>query len=593
MYLKIFEFNCKQPTYQWLDADKTSWTIGRDAGTCDIVISPKSSQVSRRHATLMLEDGQYALANHGTYGIFIDGMKIKDKYTIKPGQLFILGESEHGGYCRMMLTETQDEESEAEPEEEDTGGATLMRPEHAKGVETIDPSASFSPSNDLFQANVAANSLYSDDVMAFKKEIHDQIVTEMHLVETLGNKAKNVETERRIKQKLDAILRERSSQVRHWRLSLTEVKDDIFNNIMRLGPITPLLDDKSIDEVMVNGHDMVFVERNGIIEQRDVRFYDDRHLISIIQRIVEKVGRHIDEASPMVDARLADGSRVNAIIPPLAIDGPSLTIRKFKNYAMTTEDLIRYGTLTPEMAAFLRTAVESRQNIIISGGTGSGKTTLLNVLGEFIPQNERLVIIEDSAELRLRHIDKVRLEARPANIEGHGRITIRDLLVNSLRMRPDRIIIGECRSGEALDMLQAMNTGHDGSLTTVHANSPRDALSRLENMVLMAGYDLPVSAIREQAASAINLVIQQNRLIDGSRKIVNISEITGRDGNVVSMQDIFVFEEEGVSPKGQVIGHFTATGNIPQFVEQLRRRGNRNLNLSIFAKGRYLTDGRS
>ena len=287
----------------------------------------------------------------------------------------------------------------------------------------------------------------------------------------------------------------------------------------------------------------------------------------------------------MVDARLPDGSRVNAIIPPLAIDGALVTIRKFAKNKLTTEDLIDYGSLTGEMAQFLSLAVKYKQNIIISGGTGSGKTTLLNVLSQFIPLDERLVTIEDSAELKLTHRNLARLEARTANIEGKGRISIRDLLVNALRMRPDRIIIGECRSGEALDMLQAMNTGHDGALTTVHANSPRDSLSRLENMVLMAGVDLPVSSIREQVASAINFVVQQSRIGDGSRKITQITEITGREGNTILMQDIFVWKQEGIDENGKFYGHFEATGHIPKFVSLLRERGVLDLDMSLFSKG--------
>ena len=342
---------------------------------------------------------------------------------------------------------------------------------------------------------------------------------------------------------------------------------------------------------MVNGPNLIFVEKRGKLYETGIRFFNERHLISIIQRIVEPLGRHVDEASPMVDARLPDGSRVNAIIPPLALDGASVTIRKFASKKLTTEDLVNFGSMTQNIADFMAEAVKARQNIIISGGTGSGKTTLLNVLSQFIPLEERLVTIEDSAELKLSHRNLVRLESRPANIEGRGRIAIRDLLVNSLRMRPDRIIIGECRSGEALDMLQAMNTGHDGSLTTVHANSPRDALSRLENMVLMAGYELPVSAIREQVSSAVNLIIQQNRLIDGTRKITQISEVVGREGNVITMQDIFVFQQEGLDSEGKVTGYFTATGNIPHFVEVLRQRGRLNLDMSMFSKNNRVPAG--
>ena len=309
---------------------------------------------------------------------------------------------------------------------------------------------------------------------------------------------------------------------------------------------------------------------------------DEGHLIQVIKRIVEPIGRHVDDASPMVDARLPDGSRVNAIIPPLALDGASLTIRKFAEKKLTTDDLISFGSMTKDMALFLEEAVKQRQNILVSGGTGSGKTTLLNILSQFIPEGERLVTIEDSAELKLSHRNIVRLEARPANVEGKGRVAIRDLVVNSLRMRPDRIIVGECRGAEALDMLQAMNTGHDGSLTTAHANSPRDALARLENMVMMAGYELPSSAIREQVSSAIDLIVQQSRLADGSRKIVRIVEVTGREGDVIQMQDIFVFNQTGYDSDGRVQGYYSATGNIPYFIDELRQRGVLELDMDVF-----------
>ena len=290
----------------------------------------------------------------------------------------------------------------------------------------------------------------------------------------------------------------------------------------------------------------------------------------------------MDDASPMVDARLPDGSRVNAVIPPLALDGASITIRKFSEKKLTTDDLIAFGSMTKDMALFLQEAVRARQNILVSGGTGSGKTTLLNILSQFIPEGERVVTVEDSAELKLSHRNIVRLEARPANTEGKGRVSIRDLVINCLRMRPDRIIVGECRGAEALDMLQAMNTGHDGSLTTAHANNPRDVLSRLENMVMMAGYDLPSSAIREQISSAVDLIVQQTRLGDGSRKVVKIVEVTGREGDVIQMQDIFEFRQTGIGDDGKVIGEFQATGNIPFFVEEQRRRNTLALDISVF-----------
>ena len=356
----------------------------------------------------------------------------------------------------------------------------------------------------------------------------------------------------------------------------------ILDELLGYGPISPMIRDRDVTEVMVNGPDRIFVESRGLIYETGARFMNEGHLIQVIKRIVEPIGRHVDDASPMVDARLPDGSRVNAIIPPLALDGASLTIRKFAEKKLTTDDLISFGSMTKEMALFLEEAVKQRQNILVSGGTGSGKTTLLNILSQFIPEGERLVTIEDSAELKLSHRNIVRLEARPANVEGKGRIAIRDLVVNSLRMRPDRIIVGECRGAEALDMLQAMNTGHDGSLTTAHANSPRDALSRLENMVMMAGYELPSSAIREQVASAIDLIVQQSRLADGSRKIVRIVEVTGREGDVIQMQDIFVFNQTGYDSDGRVQGYYSATGNIPYFIDELRKRGVLELDMGVF-----------
>src|SRR4030088_2262501 len=329
------------------------------------------------------------------------------------------------------------------------------------------------------------------------------------------------------------------------------------------GPITELLNDDSISEVMVNGPSQVYVERNGQLTLSEVKFASDAELVRVIRDIAAFVGRRIDDDSPMVDCRLPDGSRVNAVIAPLALDGASLTIRKFARDPYTVEDLIKFGPLTAEADGFLEACVKAHFNILVAGGTGSGKTTTLNVLSSFIPENERVVTIEDAAELQLRQPHKVRLESRPARIDGTGRISIRELVVNALRMRPDRIVIGECRSGEALDMLQAMNTGHDGSLTTIHANSPRDTLARLETLVLMSGVDLPQRAIREQIASAIHIIVQQSRLRDGSRRIMNITEIVGREGDTITLQDVFLFEETGVDGNGKVQGKLGPTGIRP------------------------------
>ncbi|KJS21772.1 MAG: type II secretion system protein E [Clostridiaceae bacterium BRH_c20a] len=352
-----------------------------------------------------------------------------------------------------------------------------------------------------------------------------------------------------------------------------KITSEMLAEVLGFGPIEKLINNEEVTEIMVNGPKQVYVEKKGKLTLTDITFRDDNHVMHIIEKIVAPIGRRIDESMPMVDARLPDGSRVNAIIPPLSLKGPSITIRKFFKDPLKIHDLIRFGTVTAPIAKFLDACVKARLNIVISGGTGSGKTTTLNVLSSFIPNDERIVTIEDAAELQLGQEHVLTLETRSPNIEGKGAITMRDLVRNSLRMRPDRIVVGEVRSGEALDMLQAMNTGHDGSLTTGHANTPRDMLARLETMVLMAGMDLPVRAIREQMAAAIDIIVQQNRLRDGSRRITHITEVVGMEGDVIVLQDIFKYEQMGIGDKGDIIGEHRATGIMPKFISQIEAEG--------------------
>ncbi len=366
------------------------------------------------------------------------------------------------------------------------------------------------------------------------------------------------------------------------RVDYMRILDSISNEVLGFGPIQSLLDDDTCTEIMVNGHDQVYVERFGKLQQTDVVFDDDQHVMRVIDKIVAPLGRRVDEASPMVDARLPDGSRVNAIISPLSLVGPVLTIRRFPKQPLMVDDLVRLSSLTRDIADFLSAAVRARLNIIVSGGTGSGKTTLLNVLSSFIPDSDRIVTIEDAAELQLIQHHVITLEARPSNIDGKGAITIRELVRNCLRMRPDRIIVGEVRSGEALDMLQAMNTGHDGSLTTVHANTPRDTLSRIETMVLMAGMDLPVKAIRDQVSKAVDLIVQQERMKDGTRKITYVTEVQGMEGDTIILEDIFRFDQTGYEG-GKVIGQFRATGARPKSYEKFQQMGV-NLPVNVFGK---------
>ena len=543
------------------DAD-FEWLVGRQDG-CDVLLD--AAEVSRRHAKLSRVSGALVVADAGSRG----GTWAGDSRIEGP---YVLAEDEP---VRIGPYTLRVRESSAAPPPDPTppSASAEPAPQESDGPEPLP--------EELAPIFANAGLLYTDANMALTHRLHANILHSMNLSEDALKDSADEE----MTAKLEVCVEDTLKQYRHElppQVPIPVFRQALMDELVGYGPLSPILRSPKISEIMVNGPDRIFVECRGRLAESGVRFFNERHLIQVIQRIVEPLGRHVDDASPMVDARLPDGSRVNAVIPPLALDGASLTIRKFSDKKLTTDDLIGFGSMTKEMALFLQEAVRSRQNILVSGGTGSGKTTLLNVLSQFIPRGERVVTVEDSAELKLSHRNIVRLEARPANIEGKGRIAIRDLVINCLRMRPDRIIVGECRGAEALDMLQAMNTGHDGSLTTAHANNPRDALSRLENMVMMAGFELPSSAIREQIASAIDLIVQQTRLPDGSRKVVQISEVTGRESNVILLQDIFTYEQEGFESDGRVKGYHTATGNIPYFIEDLRKSGNLRIDMSVF-----------
>jgi pilus assembly protein CpaF len=440
------------------------------------------------------------------------------------------------------------------------GGGTQPPAPTAGGIPTPPPASSVAS---RFSGAMPARESFREA----KFRVQNRLINELDPKLDLSNQ---VEVRRQIEALFGSIADEEGLAL--TRAERVRMLEQITDEILGLGPLEPLLRDETLTEVMVNGPQQVYIERDGKLELTNVTFQNDEHVMKIIQRIIAPIGRRVDESSPMVDARLADGSRVNAIIPPLSLVGPVITIRKFAATPYTVDDLVRFGTATPDMFEFLEACVKARLNIFVSGGTGSGKTTMLNILSSFIPDDERIVTIEDAAELQLRQEHVVTLEARPSNIEGKGAIPIRELVRNALRMRPDRIIVGECRSAEALDMLQAMNTGHDGSMSTGHANTPRDMLSRLETMVLMAGMDLPLRAIREQISSAVDLIVHQNRLKDGTRKITNITEVQGMEGEVIVMQDVFVFEQTGFND-GKIEGRLKPTGIRPHFVERFEVAG--------------------
>jgi len=450
------------------------------------------------------------------------------------------------------------------------------------GVATAPPStAEPAPHRSALEERVqAATPSYGAVTPGSSNEANQQRLLELSLwivdriQGSLNNQSdlkRSPESERLLQERFTNYYRQSNSNLSEPQVR--QLYEMVMDELFGFGPMEPLLRDDSISEVMVNGPKQVYIEQKGKLLLAPVQFANDEHILKVIDRIIRPLGRRIDRKWPMVDARLPDGSRVNAIIPPCAIDGPSVTIRKFSKKKLQIEDLIQFGSLTPEMGEFLRACVISRLNVVVSGGTGSGKTTLLNVLSNFIPTDERIVTIEDSAELKLAQDHVVRLEAKPAEIDGSGRVAIRDLVMNSLRMRPERVVIGECRGGETMDMLQAMNTGHDGSLTTLHANTPRDSIARMETMAMMAGMDMPLMVIREQIASAIDLIVQQSRLDDGQRKVTYITEVQGMEGDTVVLQDIFLLEVKGKSPDGKIIAELRPTGTRPRFTNRLEAHG--------------------
>ncbi len=510
-------------------------TIGR-APENEVVLA--GANVSKNHARISVRGPELAIVDLGsTNGTFLNGRRIAEPQVVGPSDRIDIGD------FSMTLQSRLGSEGESVPER--AGRHELVR--------------------DRSDVERHARLL---------KDVHDRVIEHLDLrrldIDRLGDEELRRRTEKAVRVLIDRMQQE--GQLSPG-VDREELVRDVLNEALGLGPLEALLAEGEVTEIMVNRADQIYVERKGKLALSDRAFSSNQAVLGAIERIVAPIGRRIDESSPLVDARLKDGSRVNAIIPPLALEGPCLTIRKFRQDALRIDDLIQHQTLTSRMADFLKTCIRARKNIVISGGTGSGKTTTLNVISSFIPNDERIITIEDAAELQLPQEHWVRLESRPANLEGRGAITIRDLVKNCLRMRPDRIVVGECRSGEALDMLQAMNTGHDGSLTTLHANTPRDALARLETLVLMAGMDLPVKAIRDQIASAVQIIVQQSRFSDGSRKICFITEIAGKEGDVITMQDIFYFRQEGFTEDGRVRGRFVASGFVPRFYEDLQQRG--------------------
>ena len=530
------------------------YTLGQDKKNKIVLQDPT---ISMKHAVISVGEDELAIEdlNSGT-GTYIEGKRVRGRHVFRPGQRIQVGgyalkiEGGAAPQSKQNAPPPSTPESKREPEKKTPVSASPVKKGEAK--------REMSP-----EARIRRN---------IKRQVHQELLDRLDLRRMTAENIGESGLQDRARELVDQIINDVKERLPRA-IDPGKLADEIYNEAVKLGPLEEYLAEESITEIMVNGHDQIYLERNGRLTRGETTFVDDASVQAIIERIVSPLGRRIDESQPYVDARLPDGSRVNAIIHPLSLIGPCVTIRKFSAVPFTVDKLIEMGALTRGLALFAAICVKVKKNIIISGGTGSGKTTFLNVVSNYLPYDERIITVEDAAELQLPQEHVVRLEARPANIEGTGAVTIRDLVRNSLRMRPDRIVVGECRGGEALDMLQAMNTGHEGSLTTVHANSPRDALSRLETMVLMAGMELPIKAIREQIGSAIQVIIQLSRFSDGSRKVAKMTEVCGMEGDRIILQDLFEFKQSGISPEGKVLGRLEPTGNVPTFIQEIQARG--------------------
>ncbi len=534
------------------NGDKKSMQITLPCGIgkkSDNTVVLEESTASRYHCRLFESDGNIFLEDlQSKNGTLINGRAVTANCKVKPGDVIQIGKA----LIKFSDVKIEDD--------------SVRMP--AENERTNDPIVSKAPAPEKKQTLVFTKE--QEEYLMLKRRLHEKLLDKLDL-KKLGLEVSDDDLRSKTQEALNTILKEEKKLPAS--IPTKQIIKEITDESVGLGPLEDLLQDETITEIMVNNFDRIYIERKGKLEISEKFFSSNQQVVQAIRRIIAPLGRRIDETSPMVDARLKDGSRVNAIIQPLSISGPSLTIRKFSKKPFTMDNLVQMGSLIKNAADFLGLAVKERKNILISGGTGSGKTTLLNVIASFIPNDERIVTIEDAAELQLPQDHIVTLEAKPPNLDGNGAIPIRKLLINSLRMRPDRIVVGECRGGEALDMLQAMNTGHDGSMTTLHANTPRDALSRLETLVLMSGMELPMNAIRQQIASAVEIIVQTQRLKDGTRKITSIAELVGMQGDIITLQEIYKFDQEGYDDKGMIIGKMITTGNVPSFVFDLKERG--------------------